>query len=240
MIGGLPTLPLNVSGITICRLCQLYLPLLAGEPVNDDFLSLSDESEDESDAAILEANKRRAEEAEQRIKQRDEDRRRRRESRTRRSGGTISELVEAPQNGRPSLSPSPLKRPADQMSAMSAMEAMGLSMARSLESSLKVIVDPLKTSLAKRSKSDGDLSEPEEDPVLNVESVELSDNNVDVLNMDLRAKLRIPNGPCSEWWSKAWAGQRTTRPVLGASLYLDNFQGSTRPSDSTIKRFHDR
>ena len=215
--------------------------------MNDDFLSLSDDSEEESDLAILEANRKRAEEAEQRIRQREEDRRLRRESRSRRSGGTISELVEAPlpgvsglQNGRLSLSPSSLKRPADQMSTLSAVEAMGLTMARSLESGLKVLVDPLKASLAKRSKAEGDLSEPEEDTVLNVESVELSDNNVDVVNMDLRAKLRIPNGPCSEWWSKAWAGQRTTRPVLGASLYLDNFQGSTRPSDSTIKRFHDR
>ena len=89
--------PHPASECLICRLCELYLPLIAGEPVNDDFLSLSDESEDESDAAILEANKRRAEEAEQRVKQREEDRRRRRESRTRRSGGTISELVEAPQ-----------------------------------------------------------------------------------------------------------------------------------------------
>lgn len=217
---------------------------LAGEVAADGFRSLSDDSEEESDAAILEANRKRAEEAEQRVKEREEERRLRREARSRRSG-TIADLVETPQpraSGSQGTRPShsPLKRPADQMTAMSAMEAMGLTMAKSLESSLKILVDPLKSSLAKRSRTDGDLSEPEEETVLNVETLELNDNNVDVLNMDIRAKLRIPNGPCADWWSKAWTGQRTTRPVLGASLYMDSFQGSTRPSDSTIKRFHDR
>ena len=195
---------------------------------------MSDQSDD--DALILEENRKRAEEAEQAARRMEEERRLRRVSRSSRRSARVADLVSAPVQG-PSGAQ---KRPTEETDPVSAMQAMGVSMVETLGNSLKALVDPLKSSLAKRARGEADHSDEEEETILNVESVELNDNNTDILNMELRTKLRTPNGPAKDWWTKAWSGQRTTRPVLGASLYLDNYQGSTRPSDSTIKRFHDR
>ena len=185
----------------------------------------------------MEENRKRAAEAEQAAKRIEDEKKRRRDSRgSRRSAARVSDLVSAPM---PSISGAQ-KRPTEETDAVTAMHQMGVSMVAKFGDSLKALVEPLKSSLAKRARGDGEQSDEEEETIHNVESVELNDNNTDILNLELRAKLRTPNGPAKDWWSKAWAGQRTTRPVLGASLYLDNYQGATRPSDSTIKRFHDR
>ena len=216
-----------------CLLCSLLLMSWVSG-LDDSFQSLSDGSDD--DAALLEENRKRAAEAEQAAKRLEDERKRRRESRGSRRSARVSDLVAAPTQ---SVSTAQ-KRPVEETDAVIAMQQMGVSMVAQLGDSLKALVEPLKSSLTKRSRGEGEQSDEEEETVHNVESVELSDNNTDILNLELRAKLRIPNGPAKDWWTKAWAGQRTTRPVLGASLYLDNYQGATRPSDSTIKRFHDR
>ena len=184
----------------------------------------------------MEENRKRAAKAEQAAKRIEDEKKRRRESRGSRRSARVSDLVAAPAQSFSGAQ----KRPTEETDAVTAMQQMGVSMVEKFGNSLKALVEPLKSSLAKRARGDGEQSDEEEETIHNVESVELNDNNTDILNLELRAKLRTPNGPAKDWWTKAWAGQRTTRPVLGASLYLDNYQGATRPSDSTIKRFHDR
>ena len=75
------------------------------------------------------------------------------------------------------------------------MQQMGVSMVEKFGNSLKALVEPLKSSLAKRARGDGEQSDEEEETIHNVGSVELNDNNTDILNLELRAKLRTPNGP---------------------------------------------
>ena len=118
--------------------------------------------------------------------------------------------------------------------------SIGTAVATAMGAAMSKWQENLTSSLSKKAKMEGDVSEEEEDTVLVEENIDLKDNSQDIVDMALRMKIRVPSAPANDWWSRGWSSQRTTRPVRGSSLYMDNVQGATRPSDSTLKRCHDR
>ena len=170
----------------------LTFNVLGFSGLDDSFQSLSDGSDD--DTALLEENRKRAAEAEQAAKRLEDERKRRRESRGSRRSARVSDLVAAPAQSFSGAQ----KRPTEETDAVTAMQQMGVSMVEKFGNSLKALVEPLKSSLAKRARGDGEQSDEEEETIHNVEFVELNDNNTDILNLELRAKLRTPNGPAKD------------------------------------------
>ena len=134
-----------------------------------------------------------------------------------------------------SASTQPLKkRRADKADPIAAIEAMGRSIVSGL-AGLQAYKIP------KKSASPGE-DEPweEEDTIMLEEDWSIRDNSVDTLDLELRSKLRVPNGNCESWWTKSWISQKVCHPIRGSSLYLENLQGSSRPNDDVIMKFHDR
>ena len=112
-------------------------------------------------------------------------------------------------------------------------EAMGKSMGACLNDTLKQFVIPKKARVEKP-EEDEDLEE--EETVLVEESMFIRDNSLDTLDFALRSKIRVPNAAADTWWSKNWISQRTTHPIRGASLFLEDLQGSSRPNDVSIMK----
>ena len=112
-------------------------------------------------------------------------------------------------------------------------EAMGKSMGACLNDTLKQFVIPKKARVEKP-EEDEDLEE--EETVLVEENMFIRDNSLDTLDLALRSKIRVPNAAADTWWSKNWISQRTTHPIRGASLFLEDLQGSSRPNDVSIMK----
>lgn len=194
-------------------------------------------SEDEREA--LEANRKRALEAEKAM----EAHRREKEGssgRKRRSVVVVSDLRASAStvSSRQETQDQPPKRRKEKESdPLAIAEAMGRSMIHEMAS-----MQGTGYKIPKKAKPSADEEEAweEEDTIMVEETVELKDNSVDILDLETRAKMRVPNAAADSWWTKAWTSQRMTHPVRGASLFLENLQGANRPNDDIIMKFHDR
>ena len=200
---------------------------------DDSEAGLSDgESGSEDERAAIEANKARAIEAE---KARDAQKKARgsSSSKKRRSVVVLNDVsASAPSASGSSEPASKRMREADPIAIA---EAMGRSIVSSMNSlpGYKIPKNP-------KPNADEEVSWVEEDTILVEETIHLKDNSVDILDLDTRAKLRVPNAAADSWWVKAWTSQKLTSPIRGASLYLENIQGANRPNDDIIMKFHDR
>ena len=83
------------------------------------------------------------------------------------------------------------------------------------------------------------IDEPEEEePTMIDEMIELKDDGHSVLNMQLRQKLKTPNGDPADWWDSKTI-TKITHPIVGANLHLSHIMPS-RVNPRTIRRAHDQ
>ena len=147
----------------------------------------------------------------------------------------------APSAASSTASVHPPKRRREDKGAAPDPLAVAAAMGRSIVSELAVLQSYKIPKKSSRPNADEDESWVEEETLM-VEEASLSfkDNSVDVLALELRSKLRVPNSSAESWWTKDWSHQRVCKPIRGSSLYLENLQGANRPNDDVIMKFHDR
>ena len=170
-------------------------------------------------------------------------------ARKRRSSSVVTlNSVAAPAGGTAQV-PTPVKRTRKKKAAAAPQpdttavaeeigKALGLTLGNTLGNTLQTFIIPKKSSKVEKPEDDEDLEE--EDTIMVEEDVSIKDNSEDTLDLALRSKIRVPNAAAESWWAKSWTSQRTSRPIRGASLYLEDLQGATRPNDTSIMKFHDR
>lgn len=77
----------------------------------------------------------------------------------------------------------------------------------------------------------------EEEPVMIDEMIELKDDGHTVFDMQLRQKLKAPNGEPSDWWCSKTLS-KVTHPVVGANMHLSHIMPA-RVNPRTIRKCHD-
>ena len=92
--------------------------------------------------------------------------------------------------------------------------------------------------LTEKQKRRRDEELEEEEAVLIDESVWIRDDNVTIIDMGIRQKLRNPNSEPSDWWCGEKI-QKVTRPIFGQSLYLSHLMPG-RVNPLTVRKIHDR